>query len=50
MKLRGASLQVNEKKSLSHFPSRILPSFSHHIHDYYESEPAQFLSGSISGK
>ena len=55
MKLRDANLQVNERNSFSHYHSCILPSFSQNTHDYFsgrgfESEPAQFLSGSISGK
>ena len=55
MKLRDGNLQVNEKNSFSHLHSCILPSFSQNTHDYFsqrgfESEPAQFLSGSTSGK
>ena len=55
MKLRDANLQVNEKNFFSHLHSCILPSFSQNTHDCFpgrgfESEPAQFLSGSISGK
>ena len=55
MKLRDGNLQFNEKNSFSHLHVRILPSFSQNTHDYFsrrgfKSEPAQFLSGSISGK
>ena len=55
MKLRDANLQVNEKNSLSHYPSGILPLFFQNTPDYFsrkafESDPAQFLSGIISGK
>ena len=55
MKLRDANLQVNEKSSFSHLHSCILPSFPQDTHDGFsgrgfESEPAQILSGSISGK
>ena len=55
MKLRDAKLQVNKKNSFSHLHSRILPSFSQNTHGCFsgrgfESEPAQFLSGSISEK
>ena len=53
MKLRDANLQVNGKNFFTHPPSCILPSFSQNTHDYlfrrgFESEQAQFLSGSIS--
>ena len=55
MKFQDASLQANEKNSFSNLHSCILPSFSQNTHDYFsrrgfESEPAQFLSGSISGR
>ena len=55
MKLRDANLQVNEKNSFSHLPSCIWPSLSQNTHGQFsrkdfESEPAQFFSGSISGK
>ena len=55
MKLRDANLEVNVKNSFSHLHSCSLPSFSQNTHDYFsqkgfESEPAQYLSGSVSGK